>query len=214
MIRRVVCLLSLVACVSGGSRLMDSSGNLRLRIPDIAASKGVVAVIASPGTTSLLSSSEDVLSLEDASKNPYLSCKGATLSSATTSERNSLATTSLVADAVLVDGVTLGDIEAGWKSSRHARTLALLFRARVLSESSSKQTMIICVKGEVDSSIENSIKSEVADLFDATAEEKAKGDLSLSDLYDVQVVSITTAGEAKEVRDYMCFESFKNLTSW
>ena len=190
---------------------MDSSGNLRLRIPEIAASKGVVAVIASPGTTSLLSSSDDVLSLEDASKNPYLSCKGATLSSTTTSERNSLATTSVVADAILVDGVTLGDIEAGWKSSRHARTLALLFRARVLSESSSKQTMIICVKGEVDSSLEKALKSEVADLFDATAEEKAKGDLSLGDLYDVKVVSITTASEAKEVCGHRSYFSKNSL---
>ena len=201
MLRRLVYFLSLVTCVSGGSPLLDSSGNLRLRIPDIAASNGVVAVIASPGTTSLLSSSEEVLSLEDASSNPYLSCRGATLSSNTSSERNSLATTSLVADAILVDGVTLGDVEAGWKSSRHARTLALLFRARVSSESPSKQTMIICVKGEVDGTLEKSIKSAVGELFDATVEEISKGGLSVGDLYDIQVVSITSADEAQEVSE-------------
>jgi hypothetical protein len=177
---------------------MDSSGGLRLKIPSLSTGQGVVAVISSPGTSSLLTSSDEVLSLESEDP-PCLTCRGATLSGTSAAERCALATSSLVSGAILVDGITEGDVEAGWRNSRHARTLTALFRARVALESSTiKQTLILCVKGEVDSAAESALKTEVRALFDATAAE-TEGSASFKDLYDVSVVSVTTEEEAKEV---------------
>jgi uncharacterized protein YunC (DUF1805 family) len=98
----------------------------------------------------------------------------------------------------LVDGITEGDVEAGWRNSRHARTLTALFRARVALETSFKQTLILCVKGEVGSDSESSLKADLKSLFDATAAE-AQGNASFKDLYDVEVLSVTTEEEAKQV---------------
>jgi uncharacterized protein YunC (DUF1805 family) len=199
MIFRVfISVLSLsVAAVSAGNVLMDSAGSLRLKIPDISTSQGVVSVINSPGTLSLLTSSSDVLSLESENP-PCLTCRGATMSGFSAAERNSLATTSLVSGAILVDGITQGDIEAGWRNSRHARTLTALFRARVSLGSSFKQTLILCIKGEVDGSVEKALTAEISALFDATAV-VTDGSASFDALYDVKVVSVTSKAEAKEV---------------
>jgi hypothetical protein len=77
--------------------------------------------------------------------------------------------------------------------------LTALFRARAALESSTiKQTLILCVKGKVDSAAESALKTEVRALFDATAAE-TEGSASFKDLYDVSVVSVTTEEEAKEV---------------
>jgi hypothetical protein len=199
MMRCVAAFLAVVVCVSAGNLLIDSSGSLRLKIPDVSTAEGIVAVIASPDTSSLLTSSADTLSLEGSgSTSPFLTCKGATLSATSSPERISLATTSLVADAILIDGLTLGDVEAGWRSSRHGRTLTALFRARVLLQSTSKQTLILCVKGAVDASTQSTLKSEVKELFDAAAEESAGGQ-SFNQMYNVEVVSVATAEEADEV---------------
>jgi hypothetical protein len=197
MMFRLVSFLSMVACVSARSVLMDNSGSLRLNIPSISTAEGVVAVISSPGTSSFLSSSDDVLSLESESP-PRLACRGATMSGTSGAERNSLATCSLVAGAILIDGITEGDVEAGGRNSRHARTLTALFRARVALDQTFTQTLVLCVKGQVDDKQEASLKKEVRALFDATAAE-TDGSASFQDLYNVLVVSVTTQEEADEV---------------
>jgi hypothetical protein len=50
-----------------------------------------------------------------------------------------LATTSLVANALVVEGITAGDLERGLRHSRHARTLTALFRARLSVKEASPQ---------------------------------------------------------------------------
>ena len=177
---------------------MDSSGGLRLKIPSISTGSGVVSVISSPGTKSFLSTSDDVLSLESEDP-PCLACRGATLSGTSAVERSALATCSVVSGAILVDGITEGDVEAGWRNSRHARTLTALFRARISLESSAKQTLVLCIKGEIDGSAESSLRAEVEALFDATAAE-SEGKFSFSDYYNILIVPVTDEAGAKEVR--------------
>jgi hypothetical protein len=198
-------LLSLLASAESGSLLMDTSGGLRLKIPSISTGSGVVSVISSPGTAgSLLSFSDEVLSLESANP-PCLACRGATLSGTSPVERNALAVCSVVSGAILLDGITEGDVEAGWRNSRHARTLTALFRARIALESSAKQTLVLCIKGEIDGPAESALRAEVKALFDATAAE-SEGKIVFSNFYDVSVVSVFDETSAKEV----CFSGTQN----
>lgn len=177
---------------------MDSSGGLRLKIPSISTGKGVVTVISSPGTTSFFTTSDDILSLESQNP-PCLTCRGATLKGTSPAERSALSTSSLVSGVILIDGITEGDVEAGWKNTRHARTLSAIFRARVgLRENSQKQTLILCVKGEVNESAEVSLIKEVKELFDATTAEVGENS-SFADFYKVGVYSVSDKASAKEV---------------
>lgn len=176
---------------------MDSSGGLRLKIPSISTGSGVISVISSPGTKSHLSTSDDVLALVSEDP-PCLACRGATLSGTSDVERSALATCSVVSGAILVDGITAGDVEAGWRNSRHARTLTALFRARIALESSARQTLVLCIKSDIDGSAESALKTEVKALFDATAAEN-EGKISFSDLYNVVIVPVTDEDGAKEV---------------
>lgn len=196
--RFVFSLLSLLAVVSAGNVLMDASGGLRLKIPSVSTLQGVVTVIPSPGTASLFTSADDVLSLE--SEEPAcLTCRGATLSGTSIVEGSALSTSSLVSGAILIDGITQGDVEAGWSNSRHARTVTALFRARLALKSMSKQSLILCIKGEVDDATESSLKGEARALFDATAAE-TKVNVSFRDMYDIDVVSVVSEADATEVR--------------
>jgi hypothetical protein len=184
----------------GSPILMDTSGGLRLNIPTIPTNEGVVAVISSPSSMmSLLTTHNDdnnVLTLED----NRLVCRGATLQGMTTAQKNALALTSLVANTIILEGITIGDVKAaGWKNTRHARTLTALFRARLaLDAFSFQQTLLLCVKSIELDSIEKALLSEVKDLFeDMLVETKASA--SFSDLYTVVVKSLTSEAEAEEV---------------
>lgn len=136
--------------------LLDSAGNWNLpRMPDRTVSNGIVAIISSPGTvssSSLLTSAssssssdspaDELLSLFEPKKDAslvLLSCRGSSLCSTSLPERTSLATTSLVANALVVEGITAGDLERGLRHSRHARTLTALFRARLSTKEASQQ---------------------------------------------------------------------------
>jgi hypothetical protein len=193
-----------VSSSNGSPILMDNSGGLRLKIPTIPTNEGVVAIITSPGSMkSLLTSYNDedhVLALED----NRIICRGATLQSMTTAQKNALALTSLVANTIVVEGITVGDVKAaGWKNTRHARTLTALFRARLALDASSsdQQTLVLCVKSIELDTIEKTLVSEVNDLFEAMLVE-AKASVSFSDLYTVVVKSVTSEPEALEVRSF------------
>jgi hypothetical protein len=205
--QRITALLSLVASVSAGTVLMDGSGGLRVQnIPFIPTSEGVVVVVSSPGTPSALFSepSDDILSLQSEDP-PSLYCRGATLSGTSDRERTSLATCSLVAGAIVVDGITVGDVEAGLRNSRHARTLTALFRARVkLDDISGKQTLILCLAGDDDAIDTAALATEVKGLYKAASVEK-KGAGSFNEMYDLQVYGVTSAADADKVSEWFCF---------
>jgi len=193
--------------------LMDASGGLRLnKIASSGASTtdGVVSVITSPGTDSFLVSSaadEDAAVLAFDGDAPRLICRGATLRGTSASERSALAITSLVSDAIVVDGITEGDVQAAGfgKNTRHARTLTALFRARLAfleasssSQAPGQQTLILCVKSSSEDSFDDVLAQEVRALFEATAAESKESDTSFDDLYDVKVVLVTSNEEAIE----------------
>mmetsp|Transcript_11732 Transcript_11732/g.15464 ORF Transcript_11732/g.15464 Transcript_11732/m.15464 type:complete len:502 (-) Transcript_11732:69-1574(-) len=195
MMRGIAMTLALLATTasfsSANTVLMDASGVKQ--IPGVSTSNGLVAVISSPGTPSLLTSSSEILAVDDAG---ILSCRGATLSTTSPAERTSLASTSLVAGAVIVDGITDGDIETGLSYTRHARTLTALFRARIVSGEETKQTLMLGVLGAVDESIESNLNAEVASIFEAAA---VGTEISIEDAYDVQVVSVESDADARQV---------------
>lgn len=187
---------------------MDASGGLRLKIPSISTSSGVVSIISSPGTKSFLSTNTDkdgggediFLSLESEDP-PCLACRGATLSGTSSVERTALATCSILSGAILVDGITEGDVEAGWRNSRHARTLTALFRARIALNCKTPQTLILCIKGEIGTAAvataETTLRTEIKALFDATAAE-SEGKHVFADYYNVKIVSVVDEAGANE----------------
>jgi hypothetical protein len=197
--------------------LMDHSGSLRLKIPSIPTARGVVSIISSPGTTSyfgsvteddsILALEEDSDSNDESSSSITLICRGATLKGTSAAERSALAATSWVSDVVIVDGITEGDVEAaGWRNTRHARSLTAIFRSRLaMTEPRQKQTLFLCVKNSGGrpsslsmSSLEPVLQKDIRALFEATAAE-TKGSVSFDSLYDVSVVSVITEAEAQQV---------------
>jgi hypothetical protein len=219
----------------GGNQhiLMDPSGSLRLKIPSIPTSRGVVSIITSPGTTSYFTSlsqdSDSILTLLDddvesssgddassATTTTTLICRGATLKGTSSAERSALSTTSWVSDAIVVDGITAGDVEAaGWRNTRHARSLTAIFRSRLMMMKTTtttasprrKQALILCVKvSNTDSSsspslssLEPALQKEIRALFEATAAETNDKN-AFDSLYDVTVVSVRTHTDAEQVR--------------
>jgi hypothetical protein len=199
----VLLLWTLLVSGEAGTLLMDASGGLRLKIPSISTSSGVVSIISSPGTKSFLSTGDEsgdvFLSLESEDP-PCLACRGATLSGTSSVERTALATCSILSGAILVDGITEGDVEAGWRNSRHARTLTALFRARIALNCQTPQTLLLCIKGDADkaTAAEASLRTEIKALFDATAAE-SEGKHVFSDYYNVKIVSVVDEAGAQEV---------------
>lgn len=202
--------MSAVAASPSISTLMDASGSLNRQIPDISTSNGIVAVVSSPDTPSFLgedaTSEEELLVWNDDSQ--CLNCRGATLSATSAPERTSLGTTSLIANAVVIDGITEGDVEMDLRSSRHARTLTALMRARLAASKdesleNNKQTLILGVLGPVDEAVESVLTDEVTSLFEAAAAE-ASEDVDFDDLYDIVVVSVQSQADGSEVSFGVC----------
>lgn len=191
-------LLVTIAMAAGNSVLMDASGSLNRLIPDVSTSDGIVAVVSSPDTPSFLGEGSAELLCWDESSN-RLTCRGATLNAATAPERTSLGTTSLVADSIILDGITEGDVEMDLRMSRHARTLTALIRARLAMDSPSKQTLVLGVLGPVDEAVASVLADEVQSLFEATAAEASK-DVEFEDMYEVVVVPVQSQSDASQVR--------------
>ena len=197
MLRKFILISTLAIVATANTVLMDESGSLHRHIPDVSASNGIVAVVYSPDTPSFLAdASSGILSWDDSSNR--LSCRGATLSAITSSERTSLATTSLVAGAIVIDGITEGDVEMDLRMSRHARTLTALIRARLALDSASKQTIILGVLGPVDEAVETVLIDEVQSIFEAAAVGTSEK-VDFEDMYNILVVSLQTQDDAKQV---------------
>jgi hypothetical protein len=130
-----------------------------------------------------------------------------------TGERTALATASLVSNSIIVDGVTVGDVEAGLSyQTRHSRTISILFRSRLAAaataesdETIPRQTLIFAIRSsssddESGIDLESRAMKGLQHTFDAIVVESGlRKKLSLGDLYDVKVISVSNSGEAKEV---------------
>eukprot|EP00977_Amphora_coffeiformis_P005971 scaffold1271_cov167-Amphora_coffeaeformis.AAC.6 len=208
--------------VSAGTPVIDNTGALKLgNLPEPSLDFGTYVLISSPGTASPLLEEEASAPLSTSAD--CLVCRGATLSGTTEAERLSLGTSSLLAGAIIVDGVTIGDLQAGLADSRHGRTLTALFRARMqlMEGPPSKQTLIIAVHGSEDSFDKDAIVEDVHLLFEAVAAEK-EGTPSFEDAYEIFVTSaedkskvLSLASEASKgaLSDSSLTESYNKVKS-
>ena len=216
-----------VVYAGAGVSLMDGGGHLRLNsLADTTSDGGVIAFISSPGTPSILSKeSSDLLSYESGPP-ATLICRGATLASSSSTsaaeqqqDRISLATSSLVAGTIVLDGIAIGDIEAGLRDSRHGLTLSAIFRAKLCQSTttssstpqedgddddtaffaSSKQTLVLPVRAEQLPLTEEKVANEVASLFTAVALESGSGTRSsFAELYDLRIVPFTDPEQVRQ----------------
>lgn len=191
---------SVSAAAAAGAVLMDASGKLRLPSEDLLQSTSVT-LVSSPGMGSS-GVDENILFLEDGA----LVCRGATLAGTSEAERTALSTCSLVSEAMILEGITAGDVEAGLADSRHARTLTAIFRARLLVPRVATQTLLLAIEGDsVDKTL---VQDAVISIFKAVASEK-KGAPDFKDLYNLQVESVKSAGDTQKVR-----RPFSPVLSW
>ena len=186
---RASIIAAVLASAFAGQVLFDGTNNLKTSsIPASLMADDLVAVISSPQTpsTSSLPQPDSFLSLES----NCLACRGPTLAlSPVDPEWKSISLCSLTAAAVVLDGITEGDLEAGLKNSRHGITLTALFRARAnLEGTACKQVLILYVDGEVSASSEKEVKGEVLSLFSAATAEN-KDFVPFDKAYDLRVVS-------------------------
>jgi hypothetical protein len=213
--------------------LMDAAGNLRLADvhPTVAAAAAgvVVALVTSPGTPSFFSQAsaaaagrgrEDdsaVLSLSSGGGGDpplLLICRGATLAGGTTGDdagRGAIMACSLLAGAVVLDGVTGPDLlrtgGGGLRNSRHARTCAALFRARCRggpdAGATTRQALFVACAHHPPADDEGAVRADVEALYEAAAAEVAPGTCpAFDEAYDLQVVRVSSPEEASKVR--MC----------
>lgn len=171
--------------IRAASPVIENSGSLKLGgLPSGESSSGLFALIASPDTPSPLIAEESTVPLS--ASEGYLVCRGATLAGTSDAERVAMGTCALVAGAVVVDGITMGDLQAGLADSRHGRTLTALFRARMMltEDPVPKQTLILVVHGSDDAVDKDTIVSDTKSLFDAVAAEQSHS-TSFEDRYDV-----------------------------
>ena len=209
---RLSLILSLLVLSDASTPLIDSTGSTINRIPtDRSLSSGVIGIITSPGTpspsglneeSSTFNDDDPNLSLRDSDNECILSCRGATLNAASSGERLSLGTTSLVSGAIILDGISQGDVEQGLRHSRHARTLTALFRAKIRFPSERQLLLLGMVEDVVDKeSLEKYIATEVRAIFDAVAVESMEK-VSFIDMYDLQIVALQTPEDAESVRSW------------
>jgi hypothetical protein len=209
------------AAAATATTVMDASGSLRLgALPEISTVEGLIAVITSPGTPSVLSvdppSIDASISLvvndsesSDTKVLPTLVCRGAVLGTTSLADRMAMATCFTVAGAVVIDGITLGDVENGLQHGRHARTLTALFQARLAVQAETIQTLLLVVGGENDEENDNAaddddeameqhLQRQVQALYDAVALEK-KESPSFADRYKIQVIAATSSQDSSKV---------------
>ena len=188
----------------------------------------IVSVITSPGVPSLLLSSE-IESNQDEELPPLflwddsiLVGQGATLS--TPSDAAAVTATGLsvcgkVSDVILIEGITMGDLETtnGILNTRHARTLTHLFHSKQqqslqndpLDHSDGettikKQTLILAITTTSDSDVldETKLMNDVRTLYQVeTVGSKNNDNSKFDDVYDVQIVTVSSSLTGSKVSD-------------
>eukprot|EP00560_Eucampia_antarctica_P005957 CAMPEP_0197824178 /NCGR_PEP_ID=MMETSP1437-20131217/1482_1 /TAXON_ID=49252 ORGANISM="Eucampia antarctica, Strain CCMP1452" /NCGR_SAMPLE_ID=MMETSP1437 /ASSEMBLY_ACC=CAM_ASM_001096 /LENGTH=540 /DNA_ID=CAMNT_0043423719 /DNA_START=160 /DNA_END=1779 /DNA_ORIENTATION=- len=185
-----------------------SSGSL----PSWNGKGGVVTVLTSPDTP-------DALNIEEADDNILVvSSPGATLTgNSSLSKGNGAAAAALVSGSIVVTGITQSDLEYGLDDTRHGHTLTQLFSSRLqkrqqqqqqqLSENLEQQKLFITIPSsddDDDDDMKSTIRDDLEAIFDSAAagvDTEEDTLLSLDDLYDVEIVTVTTDADMKKVMD-------------
>lgn len=182
--------LTATASAAKSRVVMDASGSLGINaVPQSLTSESLVAIISNPAVTSSLSPSEDSLLCLVEGDPPLLSCRGPTLDMKSADPKCvAIGLCSLTASAIVVDGITTGDVEAGLLNSRHAVTLSAIFRTRmVLGADRGKQALMLYATGAGSAALEKEMKGELKTLFLAASAE-AKDSVAFDDAYDLHMV--------------------------
>ena len=215
------------------TELLDAATGAVRTVPDGEAA-AIAAVVTSPGTESAAGVPADVLLAAAApdvggggeTTTALVACRGATLGGLGGADDPTviacLAACGRVADCLLVDGVTVGDAEAGLRHTRHARTLSALFRGRLLSpkpnageedpsgsgenDEKRRQALLLAVSGDGDdlSQAGSLLEQDAEALYDAIAVERGEEAGSFADLYDLRVVSADSKVLLCRPRRYHC----------
>jgi hypothetical protein len=214
----ITCSSLLLARVSSSSSavttLMDSTGRIRSDASlTSGGSSGLVTIVTSPGMTSTLIATEiDKEAVVSVLENgDTLVCRGCTLRDGTTSatSHQALAACSTISQCLVLEGITLGDVQAGLRHTRHARTLSALFRSRAaLSQTAaaptSKQVLVLAVSVHENEPLDDTsavVVQQVRALFQA-ATFGLNGPKNLEDWYDVRITPISSSAAAASVRMY------------
>ena len=111
-----------------------------------------------------------------------------------------------LADAVVLGGVTMGDVETGLAGTRHGRTLAELFSSVLQSKKSgTASTLIIAVEetsGASSSLDANSIQESIEEIFDGVAAlVLGVNDEELGGYFNVEVTVVKSSEDVTKVMD-------------
>ena len=226
-----------VAAATAMTELVDASTGKLQSIPGQATA--IVTVIPSPGSpcrllgTSnkedasrvvLLASAQTTTRSSSSDNVALLVCRGATLTDDNDAVGRCLALCGTVSDCLVVDGITLGDVEL--RHSRHARTLSALFRGRLLLMSSDdsikqgqnqpqRQTLILSVQGydpNRDPAFADAVQQDLEALFKATVAEGKQPTDSFLELYDLSIVPADLAEQVRMI--FGCMGSRWALLGW
>jgi len=198
-------LLCLLTREAFATTVIDSTGAVnRGASPLQATSKGVVAIISSPGD---LSNSFSPLSSEDVSADVdsssgciVVSSPGATLGGS--DKGSASAAASSVAGSIVLTGVTPSDCD-GIVDTRHGKTLYSIFASRLNqidqdSASGDKTLLIVAVEGTTDDT--EKVVSDITSIFDTCALAVTGADtMEIDDLYEIEVLSVNSADDAATV---------------
>ena len=213
-------LLYLLTREAFATTVIDSSGSINRRASPISVtSKGVVAIISSPGDASdrfsdIIGSDDESSSVTvDVDSNSgciFVRAPGATLGgtsdlpSVLLKGGGSIAASS-VAGSIVLTGVTPADCD-GIVDTRHGKTLHSIFASRLdgsevnenEDDESEKTLLIVAVEGGVED--EESLLSEISSIFDACAyEATGTSDISLDDIFEIQIISVNSSDDAETV---------------
>jgi hypothetical protein len=170
-------------------------------------SSGVVALLTSPGTTGSLFPPVTTVIVDGS----ILKAPGASLEESTGLARGiGAAAAGTLADAIVLSGVTMGDVETGLAGTRHGRTLAELFSSVLKrKKSGTASTLIIAVEevsGDASSSSSSldaaSIKENIEEIFDGVAAlVLGVNDEKLDGFFKVEVTLVKNSEDVTKVMD-------------
>ena len=200
--------------------LVDSKGSLtKALLPTPSSEKGIVALICSPGTPSLLFPSTSTVNVDE--DGGVIRAPGASLedSGSALARGVGAAAAGSVAGAVVLTGVTIADVEAGLDGTRHGRTLAELFASVLKSDytkgnnndGSTPVALTIAVQSEGNNDVLDSddIKGCIEEIFDGVAAAVGVED-TLGDHFAVRSILVSSA---KDVADIMTSAKSSALAS-
>ncbi|KAL7497193.1 hypothetical protein ACHAWT_005240 [Skeletonema menzelii] len=193
---------------AAATTLVDSTGSLNKAssLPPTTfkdGSSGVVALLTSPGTTGSLFPPTATVVVDGS----ILKAPGASLEESTGLARGiGAAAAGTLADAVVLGGVTMGDIESGLAGTRHGRTLAELFSSVLQSKKSgTASTLIIAVEetsGASSSVDADSIQESIEEIFDGVAAlVLGVNDEALGGYFNVEVTVVKSSEDVTKVMD-------------